>query len=365
MEILSPEGWPAATMLWEDLDGRPRMTVIAKATWAIGDDGEVRPHPDPYPIFEGDVPWEDERATSVRFETDRVPFKPRADVVLVGAARAPGGRPRAAFDAALRVGRLEKRVRVTGDRRWIFPTVFHLIPRRSAPRPVREMELAYERAYGGIDTKGASFFAANLAGRGHAGKRRPGSLHRTPLPNLEDPRHPVRSWKSRPAPAGFAFYGRGWAPRLALAGTWDDRWRKTRAPRLPEDFSFAYFNGAHPDLQVEGYLGGGEDVELTNIAPADRVRFRLPAARVTVALERWSVDPLRWADQRSGTDPEQPPRQPAERNDARFDTLVLVPGEGRFYTVFRAVFELPELSVLGIAAVRVEVDAAGVRPRAA
>lgn len=356
MEIVNSSGWPAAAMLWEDLDGKPRLTVIVKLTFEAAEDGEVRPHAEPLPIFEGDVPWGDERPTSVRFESDRVPFKPRADVVLVGKARAPGGRPCASFECALRVGRVAKTVLVTGDRHWVFPTVFALAPHATQPRPVREVELAYEQAYGGIDTEGAAFHAENLAGRGIAGKRRPGSLHQTLLPNLEDPRDPVRSWKSRPAPAGFAFYGRGWQPRLGQAGTWDDRYRETRAPRLPEDFSYGFYNGAHPDLQVEGYLQGGETVEMTNIAPADRTRFRLPVARVRVALERWTVEPARWAAARGEQDPPLPPVRAAESAEAALDTLVLIPDERRFYIVFRAAIELPELSPSGIAAIRIEAE---------
>lgn len=361
MEIVNPSGWPAATMLWEDLQGNPRLTAIVKLTFGWSEDGEVRPHGEPIPIFAADVPWEDERPTSVRFESDRAPFKPRADVVLVGHARAPGGRPRDRFECALRVGKTAKQVLVTGDRHWVFPNLFTLAPHATRPDPVREMELAYERAYGGIDTEGAAFHAENLAGRGIAGKRRPGSLHETLLPNIEDPRDPVKSWKSRPAPAGFGFYGRGWQPRLANAGTWDDSYYQTRAPLLPEDFSYGFYNGAHPDLQVEGYLRGGETVEMTNIAPEDHVRFRLPDARVRVILERWTVDLDSWAAERGESDPPLPPTRTAESADAALDTLVLIPEERRFYVVFRAALALPELSPIGIAQVRIEAEPAAAR----
>ena len=52
-------------------------------------------------------------------------------------------------------------------------------------------------------------------------------------------------------------------PRVSYAGTYDEQYQKERAPDPPLDFSYAFYNGAHPDLQVEGYLRGDEEVELT------------------------------------------------------------------------------------------------------
>jgi len=52
-------------------------------------------------------------------------------------------------------------------------------------------------------------------------------------------------------PAGFGVVGRPWAPRLALAGTYDNTWLQERSPGLPEDFDFAYWNGAPVDQQID------------------------------------------------------------------------------------------------------------------
>ncbi|HHM9353691.1 TPA: DUF2169 domain-containing protein, partial [Pseudomonas aeruginosa] len=51
-------------------------------------------------------------------------------------------------------------------------------------------------------------------------------------------------------PAGFGVVGRAWAPRLALAGTYDQDWEDNHWPGLPQDFDFTYWNGAPPDQQV-------------------------------------------------------------------------------------------------------------------
>jgi hypothetical protein len=51
-------------------------------------------------------------------------------------------------------------------------------------------------------------------------------------------------------PAGFGIVGRAWAPRLALAGTYDESWEHNHWPGLPQDFNFGYWNGAPVDQQV-------------------------------------------------------------------------------------------------------------------
>ena len=90
----------------------------------------------------------------------------------------------------------------------------------------------------------------------------------------------------------------GWMPRRGFLGTYDDKWRKERSPDLPEDFRFEYYNGAHPDLQVNGFLKGDEDVELLNLTPGGKVGFQLPG--LSVSCKVWkSVKP---SDSESSTE---------------------------------------------------------------
>src|SRR5262249_4598112 len=95
------------TMRWLDVDSKPRFTVVVKATFAIPDAGSEVAHPTPkqLPIFSGDILTEQE-PPSIRFESDLVPFKPCTDVVLVGRAYAPDGKPVTEMVAGLRVGQL-------------------------------------------------------------------------------------------------------------------------------------------------------------------------------------------------------------------------------------------------------------------
>ena len=76
------------------------------------------------------------------------------------------------------------------------------------------------------------------------------------LPNLEDPRVPMRDYGDRPAPTAFGFVSPHWHPRAALAGTYDQRWQKGRAPLLPKDFDRRHLSAASPGLLTPSYLRG-------------------------------------------------------------------------------------------------------------
>lgn len=119
-----------------------------------------------------------------------------------------------------------------------------------------------------------------------------------PIERLLRPRHPAGELDA-PAmaevaagygytPAGFGVVGRAWAPRLALAGTYDKTWEDTRWPGLPEDFDFTYWNGAPADQQV-AYPTPDAHITLFNLVDpglSDEGRFdiQLPGHRPFVLL---------------------------------------------------------------------------------
>jgi hypothetical protein len=351
LQITNATPFSVTTVRWPDVDSKPRLTIIVKATFVLGEDPS--PTPKQLPIFNNDI-MTDAKPPSVRFESDLVPFKPCTDVVLVGRAYAPEGRPVTEIVAGLRVGQLRYGVAVIGDRQWQAqlldkPTISHT-------QPFQTMDLVYERAFGGFDKPAGMYCKENHVGAGFIGKPTQERLEGLRLPNLEDPRNLVNAWNSRPRPAGFGFYGRGWAPRLAYAGTYDDKYMRERHPLLPTDFSFRFFNGAHPDLQVGGYLRGDEEVDLLNVCPdASRVHFRLPGVAPKISIARWTVPADQWLQEHIGPDGSLPSELPLVEESLKtvLDTLVFVPDRGVFYEVFRAVCSLSSLESLEIGRISV------------
>jgi hypothetical protein len=362
MDILNDTPFAAVTMLCEDLAGKPRLTVILKGTFVMTGGAQATFAEKPLPIFEGDIPTSDDPAAPVRFETDMVPFKPRADVVLVGQAYAPRGEPRETpLDVSLRVGSLEKTLRVFGDRTWSFPSKLSLAPEISKPKPFVTMDLTYERAFGGIDAAASLYCAENLIGRGFIGKKSRDCIQDKPLPNLEDPKNLIQAWDTRPKPVGFGFYGRGWMPRLKLIGTPHPNPTDPEERRrgIASDFSSEFFNGAHPDLQVKDYLKGDEPVELRNLSPDSLIEFRLPGIRPRVSVARWTTPPLDWLERqiKEGHAVTMADVPTAEETPAMvLDTLVLIPDDRIFYLVYRGSCALASLESLDVARITVAME---------
>ena len=90
---------------------------------------------------------------------------------------------------------------------------------------------------------------------------------------------------------GLGALGRGWSPRIQLAGSYDRQWQGTRWPHLPKDFDSAYWNCVLVDQQID-YPQGGEEVVLAGLTPGGGpFRTRIPAPPPH-ALARLHADPI-------------------------------------------------------------------------
>jgi hypothetical protein len=242
--------------------------------------------------------------------------KPSCDVVLVGSAHAPDGRPASRVDVAVIAGPVRVDAMVQGDRVWEDSAVGY---RASAPAPFTEMPLVWERAFGGFDetTDGVTTLPENPVGTGFRAKNGTLPIAGMPLPNVEDPRSLVGSHTDCPAPAGFTPIGPHWEPRRRYAGTYDEAWQTDRAPYLPDDFDPRFLQVAPPPLVAPSYFVGGEPIELYGVSPAGPIRSRVPSVELTT---QFVLD---------GT---------ANPTAANIDTIVLEPSARRFSVVWRSEF---------------------------
>lgn len=257
------------------------LYIVVKASFGIGRGLTLAD--EQVPPCQADVYWTEPNKSSLKYASDMHTGKPSTDLVMLGHACAPEQKEATQLDVSLSVGSAHKTVRVFGDRTWQDGKI-------TRPAPFKTLPLVYERAYGGVhvvDGEVADAEERNPVGRGFAGTRQAHEMNNVPLPNLEDPAHLIRDPSDRPAPAGFGFCAPYWQPRAGLAGTYDDAWRKTRAPYLPLDFNRRFLNMAHPDLICPSYLEGGEPVTISHMHPNGTLQFDLPrlklVAHVTLA----------------------------------------------------------------------------------
>src|SRR5262249_5812132 len=161
--------------------------------------------------------------------------KARPEVLVIGKAHPPEG-PQAACSVRLRMGLVDKTLRVFGDRTWD--------EQRNAtePEPFTAMPITWTNAFGGPG------HAVNPAGKGLAPVTGEDGEVR-PLPNIEDPKSLLQSPEERPAAAGFGPLAPTSPERLAEAGTYDDAWLNEQSPALPLDFDLAFYNTAPLDQQ--------------------------------------------------------------------------------------------------------------------
>lgn len=327
LDLQNSTSFEAALVPGLDKDGRDTLTVAVKGTFAIDRRGGTSPAEAQLPLQRGDAHHGEPGVSSVRVEDESSPMKRGTDVVLVGSAWAGG---KSSVDVTFRVGRLQRVARVFGDRAWYrTPTGVAI----SDPVAFTRMPLVWERAFGGKDAAAeGAFDARNPIGVGYTTATESDRIDGVRLPNVEDPEAPIASPTDRPAPVGFGFVGRHWTPRAALAGTYDDAWKRDRAPLLPLDFDDRFFNGGA--LVSREHLKGGEPVHVIGANETGDLRFDLPAATPDVAMSIRGV---------------------ARDLTPRIDTVVVFADDRRVTLIWRATEPCPRELV--------RVDWVRVRPR--
>ena len=283
--------------------------------------------------------------SSVKWESDLAPFKPKCDVLVRATAHAPHGVPAATWPARLRVYDggdmvIDKGLRVTGPRSF---TKGWRGWKLGAPESAVAVPVRWEHAFGGasrvtlapgatgepVELELNEVCFTNPLGSGWVEKRfldrathksvmgspcvsavsEPRSkIAELPAPQIEAwdspttdlgvAEHPESALDAKQmkqvaatysaVPVGLGVVGRAWTPRLQFAGTYDETWHKTRWPYHPADHDFHYWNGAPADQQI-AWPEPGPAFELANLAPPEQaragfLRARLPGHRAFVAL---------------------------------------------------------------------------------
>lgn len=301
-----------AIFLLQDPDGVDCLFTVVRSSFTLGE--KVVPADEQLPVAVEQEFHGDPGQSSIKNPSDVSLVKPGTDVLLMGHAHAPGGRPATWMDVGLAVGPVRKIVRVFGDRMWESNGLAYSI---SKPVPFETMPLIWERAFGGIDRTRhpVRAEARNLVGTGYRFSEVQEPITGVRLPNLEDPTQPITAWNQTPPPSCFAPISPHWEPRRSYAGTYDEGWLKHRAPYLPTDFDSRFLQLAPPGLVAPGYLRGGEPAELRGVTRSGLVRFRLPSATLKVM---YRLDGAR------------------QERPASLDTVIIEPERSRLTLIWRA-----------------------------
>ena len=160
------------------------------------------------------------------------------DVIVLGEAVCR--EPSRATRVGVHVGPYAVEWNVFGDRVW-ESTLGELTP--SLPERFERMPVTWARAFGGVTEGeyGPIPWHANPVGRGFYMSRE--AARGQPLPNVESPAQPIKSWTDRPDPAGTGPYSPTWGLRAMAMVDVDEQAKKVSFH--PER---GLFDRAHPAL---------------------------------------------------------------------------------------------------------------------
>ena len=275
MDVLSFCPLRVSGFTWQPSVGAFTQTVVVKGTFRL---------------LPGESVLAD--AQEAPSELDNAPYKPKADVVLVGHAYAPGKQPARSWMSRLMVGEIDKSIEVWCDRvfRWQDGTLLE------GPR-ITKMPLLWERAAGGPETGnpvGMRFDAA------------PDRYGMVPIPNLQPAGMFVSSRADTFAPIGFGPIAWEWPRTGVQPSKLEPGWRERP---FPPHFNYGYFQLAPPDQQVAA-IRANERIILEKLhAEHDRLVTNLPGMTPRAVLDRatgereevrLSADTL-WIDTDRGT----------------------------------------------------------------
>jgi hypothetical protein len=296
--------------------GQHIFSVIVKRTYRITEDGRVERNDVDHELRlidqyydDGDPEW-----ATVQYESEVAPYKVSTDVVVIGKAYAPRGNPTERMTVGVQVGNRKKVLVVTGNRRCSYRE--GAAPVFTDPEPFIDIDIRYERAYGGRDEKSLPdvpfLYPRNFLGVGVVLRNVKDAVEGMPLPNIEDPQDlltPERvfieepdRWHLQPLPQGFGWRQRTWYPRCALLGSYPpfiDPGTVTAEERmglLPKDhvalakqsrlrpLEAQFANGASFGMIFPSFKSD-ETIVLGGLTPTGFLRFTLPGETPAIGLD--------------------------------------------------------------------------------
>jgi len=261
--------WPREVAFASDSRAREWMIVLVKTSFRLST-GAPLEAPEPIRLADRLAP-----SGAVLFPGELSPSKAGTDIVCAGNVYAPGGKPCRSCAASLRVGTTRAAAQAFGRRRW--ERVRGEL-RASEPEPFDRVPLGFERAYGGRG------YARNPLGLGFWDRSQSESAEGLELPQLERADDaPIASPDDCRLPAGFSAVPPQWEPRRSFAGTYDDCWKRRRAPLLPDDFDDRFFQVGQ--VASARPLLGGEPVELVNLTASGVFVGSLPRVLVRMLID--------------------------------------------------------------------------------
>lgn len=249
--------------------------IVLKGTFDIVHNAPLKLNPKQDPISFEDEYYGEPNFSSLRLANSLSPFKSKTDVVFEATAYSPSHRQEESWSVTVEIGGLFKQLSVTGPRFWRKRyNSFEL----SKIQPISSLDLRFEKSFGGRkgneenqrfhkNPVGLGYFDSNIINQVQCPQILPSAL-----------RDPI--WGQIIESVGLGPIAPSWEPRITHAGKYDITWQTERAPYLPSDFSYDFYNIAPLDQQINEFARGDEFIRLTNLTESRKLNFQLPSVKL-------------------------------------------------------------------------------------
>lgn len=177
----------------------------------------------------------EEKLENVKYESDYVPFKPCADLVVNATAKVPYKDELKSWTCSVALYD-KNQYKLNSLSLEVKGPIANGLREATSAVPIRYIYAKNDNTYNPIDKE--SYYDNQIF---------------------------YADGTSSNVPAGFGFIHRGWKSRLDLAGTYDKKWIKEQHPLPPHDFSYLHHQAAHPRLMVKDYIEAGSTIKLENL----------------------------------------------------------------------------------------------------
>lgn len=213
--------------------------------------GEPDPH-NPYGVLTENLQWplvQEQLGTQIM---DMVMPKPTAEFMLAGSAWNPTVNSNQPATAAIQFGKVEKRLRIQGNRHWYKGLLGYKL---SPPENWESVFINDQAAFGGEG------FDDNPFGTGYKIDDKT-----VVAPNIEDEKYSVKKIGKKYAAAGFGSLNVNHSQRSQYNGNYKTKdWLENHFPNLAPDTDFRLFQAARKDQHLPDFLKGDESYTLTNL----------------------------------------------------------------------------------------------------
>jgi hypothetical protein len=268
MKVDNRSPLPHHVWVWSDATGREFASIIVKGSFAFG---EAVPADRPEDIIVAD---QLRASGTIAKPSDIAMRRTGTSVVIDASIVSPTGEEVVEASALVRVGSLTKGLVALGPRFW---EKRHGKWAPTPPALFTSVPATLESAFGGPRSP------ENPFGRGHVESAEPDDA--TPLPLVEDPAARIAAPSDKPGPISLDAVPPVCSPRRERGGTYDDAWRRRRAPLPPDDFLQAFWDVSRDDLVARPSLVGGEEVQLSGLSRGGTIAFALPRNLVRIEVD--------------------------------------------------------------------------------